>query len=97
MPLKSDVSKATKSMVLHAQKLTGKKVTTIRPDGAKELNKGATKEFLDENGTVLDEVPPYSPQSNGRDERPNRTVFEKARTILSELAMMVKMDGHQKL
>ena len=46
---------------------------------------------------VLDEIPPYFPESNGRAERPNRTVFEKARTISSELNMMCKSDWYQKL
>lgn len=97
MPFKSGVGQATKDMVLHAQKLTGKKLVTLRTDGAKEFTMGGCKKFLDENGSMLDEVPPYSPQSNGRAERPNRTVFEKARTSLSEMNMMGGFDGHEML
>lgn len=57
---------------------------------------GETKKFLDENGTVLDEAPPYSPQSSVRAERPNRTVYGKSGTILSELNMMCTFDGYEK-
>jgi len=91
MKRKSDASEGSKKMVLQAQKMSSKKVKTIRMDGAKELTLGGTKAFLDENGTLIEEVPPYSPESNGRAERPNRTVFEKVRTILSDLHMMCSL------
>lgn len=94
---KGEAAEGTRDMVLHAQKVSGKKLITMRPDGAKELTQGRTKEFLDSNGTLIDDVPPYSPQSNGRAERPNRTIFEKARTILSELNMVCKFDDYKKL
>lgn len=97
MKAKSGATEGTKQMVLHAQKLTGRKVITIRPDGAKELTEGQTKKFLDENGTLIDPIPPYSPQSNGRAERSNRTIYEKARTVLAELNMMCTFDGYKKL
>lgn len=97
MPKKSGAADATRQMVLHAQKLADAKVIAIRPDGAKELRLGATKAFLDKNGTLMDAVPPYYSQSNGRAERANRTVFEKARTILEEMAMMVTLPNYQKL
>ena len=74
---------ATKKMVLHAQKLSGKKVVTVRPDGAKELKLGASKRFLDENGTIIEDIPPYSPECNGRAERSNWTIFDKARIIVA--------------
>lgn len=97
MSTKDGAGEATKKMVLHAQKLSGKKVGTIRPDNAKELKLGFAKKFLDENGTIIDDIPPYSPECNGRAERANRTILEKARTILSELHMMCKFDGYKKL
>ena len=58
---------------------------------------GNTKRSLDENGTILDDIPHYSPQSNGLAERQNRTVFEKARTILSELNVVCTFGGYKKL
>lgn len=97
MKLKSGASSATKTMVLQAQKMSGKKVNTIRTDGAKELIEGDTKKFLDENSTLIEESPPYSPESNGRAERANRTVFEKVRTILADLHMMCSLESYKKL
>lgn len=52
---------------------------------------------MDGNGTLLDDVPPYSPQSNGRAKRRNRTVFDEAHTILSELNMICKFDDYKSL
>ena len=59
MPIKSGVAKGTKDMALHARKLTGRNLIRLRPDGTKEFIKGYTKKFLDEKGTVLDDVRPY--------------------------------------
>ncbi len=68
MSQKSEVPKSTRNIVLADQKLTGKKVVTIRTDGGKEFTMANAKKFLDENCTVLDEIPPYFIQSNGRAE-----------------------------
>ena len=94
---KAEAARGTKDMVLHAQKISGEKVITIRPDGAKEFKEGDCKACLDSNGTLLDDIPPYSSESNGRAERANRTVMEKARTILSELNMVCSFEDYKKL
>ena len=60
---KSKATYATKEMILEAQKLSGAKTITLRSDGAKELTLGATQEFLEENDTLNEITPPYSPQS----------------------------------
>jgi len=97
MKLRSEAGKCTKNMVLNAQKMASKHVKAVRMDGAKELTLGDTKKFLDANWSLLEEVPPYSLESNGRDERLNRTVFEKGRTILSDLHMMCTLEYYKKL
>lgn len=84
-------------MILHAQKLSGAKLITMRIDGAKEFKMDGNKRFLDDNGTLLDDIPPYSPESNGRAERLNRTLLEKACTIILELNMMCTFDRYRKL
>ena len=97
MATKDSAGESTKIMVLHAQKLAGCKVSTVRPDNAKELKLGNAKRFLDQNGTLIEDVPPYSPESNGRAERSNRTILEKTRTILAELNMMYTFEDYKKL
>lgn len=84
-------------MLLHAQKLSGNKLISIRPDGANELTKEKTKDCLDANMTIIEEIPLYSPDSNGRSERPNHTMFEESPTILSELKMLRHLDQYKQL
>ncbi len=97
MPQKSWMAKAARGMIFHARKSAVKKVSTIRTDIAKEFTLRNSKKLLEENCMVLDDTQPYSTQSNGRAERPNRMVFEKARTLLPKLNMSCKLDGYQKL
>lgn len=53
---KGDATHGTREWILHGQKMTKTEVITLRSDGAKEFIEGATKAFLDSNGTVLDDV-----------------------------------------
>lgn len=64
---------------------------------SQRINGVETTTFLDAHGVLIDPIPPYSPQSNGRAERANRTILEKARTILSELNMICSLEGYKSL
>lgn len=58
MWFKSGAGDAARNVVLHAQKITGKKAATVPPDDAKELTEGKTKEFLGGISTHIDLIPP---------------------------------------
>ena len=70
------------------------KVTLLRTDGAKELR---PEKFLFENEADTQDTPPYSPESNARVERANRTIFECARTVLQDLYIRTKYAEYKTL
>ena len=68
---KSDAKQVTQKLIVKAQVKCKKKVTSLRTHGAKELR---PEEFLLQNETDSQDTPPYSPESNARVERANRTI-----------------------
>ena len=77
--------------------MTDKQVVTIRPDRVRELKLGAAKRFLEDSGSIIDDIPPYFPENNRRAERCNETILVKSRTVIAEVSVMCKMDGCKKL
>ena len=69
---------------------------SIRTDGAKEFNSKEIKFYFTNNGTCHQTSPPFSPESNSRIERANRTKLERARTILSDFGKISKADDYLK-
>jgi hypothetical protein len=61
---------------------TGCKVHTIRTDRGTEFMNKTFHAFCAENGIHTEYSAAYTPEQNGRAERMNRTVIEKARTLL---------------
>lgn len=97
MSTRSGAGESTRNMILQAPKVAKKKVVPVRRDNAKELMQGEAKKFIDENGTMIEKMPPFSPECNGRAERANRTILEKARTIMAELNMICKVTDYKEL
>lgn len=56
----------------------------IRSDGGGEYSGKQLQKFLGDNGILLQQSAPYSPQQNGRAERKNRSLGETMRCLLSE-------------
>jgi transposase InsO family protein len=61
---------------------TGKRIKTLRSDNGGEYVSGAFNQFLKENGIRHQKSIPYTPQQNGVAERANRTIVERARSML---------------
>lgn len=78
---KSDAKTTTQKLIVEAQATCKKKVLLMKTDNAKELK---PSEFLLENETASQNIPPYSPESNARVEITNRTIVECARTLLQD-------------
>jgi hypothetical protein len=60
------------------------KVNKIRSDNVIEFKNTQIEDFLDEKGIKHEFFAPYTPQQNGVAEKKNRTLIEKARTMLDE-------------
>ena len=62
--------------------LTNKKIKELRTDNGGEYMSIEFYKYLKENGIKHNTSVPYCPQSNGKAERLNRTIIEKARCML---------------
>ena len=58
------------------------KMSNLRTDNGGEYISRNMKDFCKENGIILDPTTPYTPECNGVSERMNRTLCEKARSML---------------
>lgn len=86
---KSEASKAIKEMIIELGNAFGHEVQVIsvhvkrlRTDNAKEFLSREFKAWLKEKGIRHELSAPYSPESNGKAERLNRTLLDMARTML---------------
>lgn len=60
----------------------GQKISKLRSDNGGEYINHEMKRFCSDNGILMQTTVPYNPESNGVAERMNRTLVDKARTIL---------------
>ena len=80
---KSDVPEALMECLKRWERQTDQKVRTLRTDGGTEYA-GELKEMMKEAGIEHQRTVRYTPQQNGRAERLNRTLLDKARCMLFE-------------
>lgn len=64
------------------------KIRNFRCDNGGEYISNNFKDFCKEKGVMLQYSLPYRPQQNGRAERINRTIIERARTVLLESKLL---------
>ena len=69
--------KVCKSFGEHTWNLCNKRVLYLRFDNAKDI-----QEYLGDHGTVLDNIPDYTPQLNETGDRNIRTVMNMMRSML---------------
>lgn len=69
------------------EKKTEKSIKTLRTDNGTEYCNAEFKNYLKTCGIVHETSAPYSPQQNGKAERINRTIVEKARCLLFDAGM----------
>jgi hypothetical protein len=67
-----------------AQNEFGLKIKKIRSDNGTEFKNSQIEGFLEDEGIKHEFSSPYTPQQNGVVERKNRTLLDKARTMLDE-------------
>ncbi|KAL1448085.1 hypothetical protein WDU94_013979 [Cyamophila willieti] len=69
---------------------TGKTIKTVRSDNGTEYVNNKFKNYLAQNGILLNTSAPYTPEQNGLAERLNRTLLEKARSMLFQSGLEEK-------
>jgi len=78
---KDAVSQHFKSMVSWAETFTGHSLTSVRSDRGGEFMAGTLQSFFQSRGITHQTSVPHTPQQNGRAERFNQTLLEKAEAI----------------
>ena len=81
---KSDAAGALMRWIPQAEVQTGRKLHRLRSDNGGEFLSADFTDWLSLRGVTQQTTPSYSPQSNGIAERANRTLQDKARTMLLE-------------
>lgn len=81
---KSQVLDTFKDFKKYIEKQTGKQIKKLRSDNGKEYVNESVKKYLKDEGIEHQLTVRYTPQQNGTAERMNRSVVEKARTLLSD-------------
>lgn len=87
MSTKTEVQKYFCAFQALVERQTGTKIRTFRSDnGTEYVNKGLT-DYLQAQGIRHETSVPYSPQQNGVSERCNRSIVEKARSLLAQSSL----------
>jgi hypothetical protein len=79
---KSDTSAHVRQVIAFIEKQAAVKVKALRFDRGGEYVNTEFKTWCDDQGIVLEPTAPCSPQQNGKAERLNRTLNDKARVML---------------
>ena len=84
---KSDVFECFKNYYNMGKAKFGIGIHKIRCDNGGEFSSFDFRKFCYNNGIVIDYCVPYAPQQNGKAERLNRTIMEKARCMLDDAGL----------
>lgn len=79
---KNEAEEYLKEFVEEAEAFHNKRVSKIRCDNGGEFVNHRIKKWSKAKGIFMDYTIPYSPQLNGKAERLNRTLVEKARALI---------------
>ena len=85
MKRKSEAETMIRNFVAYAERLTGRKLKSIRSDNGGEYCSVSIRNYFASTGIAHEMTAPYSPQQNGVAERTNRILLDKARAMLLDL------------
>lgn len=66
-----------------AENMSGERIRRVRSDNGGEYTSNKLKKVFEDAGIVHETTAPYYPQQNGTAERANRTIMEKARSMMN--------------
>jgi hypothetical protein len=82
MKLKSEAIDCTKLFTKKTECETGKRVRMLRSDNGGEFTGNEFKQWLSEQGIMMQTSAAHTPEQNGKAERDHRTTVEAARSII---------------
>ena len=85
--VKSEVFEKFREFAAYAERATGRKIKALRTDNGTEYLSRAFQAHLKEQGIRHQTSVPFCPSQNGVSERANRTLVEKARTMLQHAGL----------
>ena len=92
---KADAAAVTIDTLNKLENMCGEKVGTLRSDRGGEYQSMALKDYFREKGIVHELTAPGTPQQNGKAERLNRTLEQKASAMLLDTGILeVKQHPH---
>lgn len=91
MTHKSESAQHIKDYITQSENQLELKVKTFRCDNGGEFISKDLKHWCSQKGIVLDYKIPYCPQQNGKAERINRTLMERARAMLNDSELPLYM------
>ncbi|KAJ9520542.1 hypothetical protein QJQ45_007418 [Haematococcus lacustris] len=91
---KAEVPDVVKAVIERLETQSGYRCKAIRTDNGTEYVNSRMTAYCNSKGIVHQHSAPYSPQQNGAAERLNRTIFEKARSILYAADMSLSFWAH---
>ncbi|KAJ9524987.1 hypothetical protein QJQ45_005911 [Haematococcus lacustris] len=96
MPIssKAQVPDIVRTVIEELETQSGFRCKAIRTDNGTEYVNSHMKEYCRSKGIVHQHSAPYSPQQNGAAERLNRTIFEKARSIIHSADISLSFWAH---
>lgn len=90
---KSDVFQKFQEYYQMTKSQFGFSVSKLICDNGGEYVSGQFKSFCRNNGVILDYTIPYTPEQNGKAERMNRTLVERARTMINDSGVPKELWG----
>lgn len=79
-----DIFRNFKAMI---EKQSGHQIKILRSDNGGEYESNEFQKYLDKNGIVHQTSAAHTPQQNGRAERMNRTIIEKAKCLIFDAGL----------
>jgi transposase InsO family protein len=76
---------------IEVEKQKNKMIKRLKTDRSGKYESNPFKEFCEQNGIIHEVTPPYSPESNGVDERNNRTLKEIMNVMLVSSGLPTNM------
>eukprot|EP00877_Chromochloris_zofingiensis_P012347 jgi/Chrzof1/7366/Cz02g21060.t1 len=90
---KSDISKVVPDVFNMLEKQSNNQVKGVRTDNGGEYVNSVLNSYYSSKGIIAQHTVPYSPQQNGKAERLNRTLLDKARSMLADAGLPSQLWG----